>query len=374
MSETNPHESDLVLGGQNPPPTNAAVLGGEAGKRQKLKYKHNFAKENKFWSNFEYLNGLPHSHANRFADRQVVNFEAGIKIILPQTKAYSFREYNDSDTFTSKWYSLLAYPRRDKIEALVFGSVDLEIELISVIANAKKELKNLKAIFIGDIEDSECMISSLPCYGEISSVLQSYDQLEFLHIRCNQGRNGRTGEKLPEGFKFCQPLRHDRLKVLRIESSGLNRQTLIDISQLTLPKLEYLELWTGSPEYGANSSVKDLMPIINGEKFPNLKYLGLKNCDYTDDIAFALSESPILEKLIELDLSMGTLGDDGLFELLNSPNIEYLATLNVSHNFITMDFIKNMLPTFNLNCELIVDRQECCDFVPQSERYCAVSE
>jgi hypothetical protein len=374
MTDINPRDSDLVLGGQNPPPVDAAVLGGEAGKKQMLKYKQAFSEENKFWGNFEYLNGLPHSHANIFADRKVVYFEAGMKMVAPQTKAYSFHEYNNSSNFKSKWYSLLAYSGRRKIEALVFGNVNLDMELISIITNARKELKNLKAIFIGDIEDSECMISCLPCYGEISSILESYNRLEFLHIRCNQSRNSRAGEKLSEGFKFCQPLRHDRLKVLRIESSGLNRQTLIDISQLTLPKLEYLELWTGSPEYGGNSSVTDLIPLINSEKLTKLKYLGFRNCNYTDDIAFLLSKPPILENLIELDLSMGTLGDEGLFELLNSPGIEYLVTLNVSHNFITMDFIDNMLPTLNFNCKLILDRQECCDFIPQSERYCGVRE
>jgi hypothetical protein len=36
MSEPNPRESDLVLGGQNPPPTNAAILGGLAGVKQRL--------------------------------------------------------------------------------------------------------------------------------------------------------------------------------------------------------------------------------------------------------------------------------------------------------------------------------------------------
>ncbi len=36
MSETNPRESDLILGGQNPPPLNAAVLGGLAGIKQRL--------------------------------------------------------------------------------------------------------------------------------------------------------------------------------------------------------------------------------------------------------------------------------------------------------------------------------------------------
>jgi hypothetical protein len=37
MSDLNPNESDLVLGGQNPPPANAAILGGFAGAKQRLK-------------------------------------------------------------------------------------------------------------------------------------------------------------------------------------------------------------------------------------------------------------------------------------------------------------------------------------------------
>ena len=37
MSELTPRESDLVLGGKNPPPTNAAILGGLAGVKQRLK-------------------------------------------------------------------------------------------------------------------------------------------------------------------------------------------------------------------------------------------------------------------------------------------------------------------------------------------------
>jgi hypothetical protein len=36
MSESNPQESDAVLGGQNPPPINAAVLGGEVGRKKTI--------------------------------------------------------------------------------------------------------------------------------------------------------------------------------------------------------------------------------------------------------------------------------------------------------------------------------------------------
>jgi hypothetical protein len=36
MSEINPNNTDAILGGQNPPPVNAAVLGGEIGRKQRL--------------------------------------------------------------------------------------------------------------------------------------------------------------------------------------------------------------------------------------------------------------------------------------------------------------------------------------------------
>ena len=39
MSQPNPNDSDAVLGGQNPPPVNAVVLGGVAGTKQMLAHK-----------------------------------------------------------------------------------------------------------------------------------------------------------------------------------------------------------------------------------------------------------------------------------------------------------------------------------------------
>jgi hypothetical protein len=36
MSELQPDNTDAILGGQNPPPVNAAVLGGVAGEKRKL--------------------------------------------------------------------------------------------------------------------------------------------------------------------------------------------------------------------------------------------------------------------------------------------------------------------------------------------------
>jgi hypothetical protein len=38
MPELHPRESDAVLGGQNSPPINAAILGGEVGRKKRLQH------------------------------------------------------------------------------------------------------------------------------------------------------------------------------------------------------------------------------------------------------------------------------------------------------------------------------------------------
>ncbi len=368
MSEINPNNTDAILGGQNPPPVDAAVLGGEIGRKQRAKQD----KTQKFWQNFEYFNEDPTEEATIFADRQVIIFETGMEIIDSKNYAYAIQAENDE--FYLKWNTLLESHNVNKIEALIFGVLlwGVDINLNSIIANAKDNLPNLKAIFLGDAPHYQ--ISVQPCYEDVSPILLSYDRLEYLQIRCNNGFNGRTGEKVHERFIFCKPLKHDCLKVLRVESGGLARRTILDLNQLKLPALEYLELWFGSANYGGNSCWHDLIPIISGEKFPTLKYLGLRNCEYTDDIAFELAQSPFIKKLYDLDLSMGTLGDEGLQALLDCPDINELCTLNVSRNYISQKFIESILPQFQLTCEVIIDNQQCKEYVDRSNRYCVVAE
>jgi hypothetical protein len=131
----------------------------------------------------------------------------------------------------------------------------------------------------------------------------------------------------------------------------------------------YLELWTGSDEYGSNSTIEDVMPIISGDKFPNLRYLGIKNCEYTDEVAFVLANSPLLDQLIELDLSMGTLTNDGLFALLQSPTINELDKLNICDNFIQTN--GEITGQFNIKPNLINYGKTRGS---SRERYCSIRE
>jgi hypothetical protein len=260
----------------------------------------------------------------------VVNFEPEMELINPKQTAYALREdrewrYSDRQfSLEDRWYALLQAPRVSEIEALIFGYGICGSDYVKFLVDRHQWFDRLKALFLGDIEDREQMISVLNFGKDISPILSVYPDLEILQIRCGGYSNG----------LYFSEWWHESLKVLRIESSGLNRSAITSLCQLELPALEYLELWTGAEEYGSDSSIEDVIPIISGGRFPSLRYLGIKNCEYTDEVAFTLAKSPLLEQLIELDLSMGTLTNDGFLALVQTPSINELDTLNISKNYV----------------------------------------
>lgn len=374
MTDINPRKSDLVLGGQNPPPVDAAVLGGEDGRQKRLQHK----RLQKFWQNFEYLNGRPHRHTINFADRQVVNFEPNLEILNPQEIAYAIRVSGrnyENESIHNKLNALIDNEHVSQIEALVFGfcyyADDHGLIPINFLANNVNKLTGLKSIFLGDIENGEMMISDI-CQGDISSILTGYCNLELLHIRGGSGRYSRDRGRL-----HFTKVKHDKLKALRIESGGLNHETLVNLNQLDLPALEYLELWLGREEYGGNSKIDDLIAIISGDKFPKLKYLGLRNCEYTNDIASELVKSSFTKKLTEVDLSMGTLENEEFIKLINCPTIDELDILNVSGNHIDINqkYRYDVFPSFKVECQIDISNQKLVEYYDDRfHRYCTVGE
>ncbi len=85
------------------------------------------------------------------------------------------------------------------------------------------------------------------------------------------------------------------------------------------------------------------MPLLSGRLFPKLKHLGLRNCEYTDEIASAIADAPILKQLRSLDLSMGTLGDAGANVLLASPLFAKLESVDLSHHYMSSAVVKKIM-------------------------------
>lgn len=310
----------------------------------------------------------PHSHVTTFANRSVEEFKRGNPIQNPAQIALALRceYYNDEEEITEKLATLLEDPQAENLEALIIGAWRELIEagqdsshIIHALVDAKDKLSNLKAIFIGDIISEENEISWI-AQSDITPILEAYPKLEVLQVRGGSG------------LKFS-PCRHETLKTLIIETGGLGGQQVREILALELPALEHLEIWLGSEWYGGDSTVEDLRAILQDNRYPNLTYLGLRNAEYTDEIAQAVAQSPIIEQIKTLDLSMGTLGEAGAIELLNCSAIQQLETLNLSENYLSETVIEEFS---RLPIHVIADQQKEEEIEEDEEdaRYCSVSE
>jgi len=136
--------------------------------------------------------------------------------------------------------------------------------------------------------------------------------------------------------------RHDKLRALALESGGLPVEVVRSVCISDFPNLEHLELWLGTGQYGGTSSVQDLQPILSGKLFPKLKYLGLRNCEYADDVAAVVVNSPIVERIETLDLSLGVLTDEGAQALLSLPEDGSLKKVSIHYNYVGKDLLKKL--------------------------------
>jgi hypothetical protein len=173
------------------------------------------------------------------------------------------------------------------------------------------------------------------------------------------------------GLSFAKA-KHENLRALGVETGGLSKKTIAEICQAKFPNLEYLELWLGDAGYGGDCQVSDLQPILTGKAFPKLKYLGLRNSEITDDIAGVIISSPIIKQLETLDLSLGTLSDEGGRALLKLPQNGNLKRLDLHRHFLTNPVIKELkkLP-LTLN---VADQEKPDDWGDGERRFVAIGE
>ena len=303
------------------------------------------------------------SNLDTFCGKTVVDiiFEDGVKDL--DKNVYRLRldyEALDSGEKMDDFIQNFAEaPFASQIEELIIGqwhdaSGDSSM-VVNKLVELKDTFKNLKALFIGDITYEEMEISWIQ-QCDMSPILAAYPNLEFFQIR--------GGDKLS-----LSQLKHPNLKTLIIQTGGLPPNVINDISIAELPNLEKLEVWLGSDAYGFESKIEDFENIINGGKFPKLMYLGLKNSIIQDEIAIKIAQSPILDQLHTLDLSMGVLTDKGAQALLDSPKIKQLTHLNLNHHYMSDSMMEKLR---GLGISISMDDQEDAD--DEDYRYVEVSE
>lgn len=264
-----------------------------------------------------------------FAGKPVRDFKAAGDVTDFAATAPRLRcTYDEDSTLRDYIAVLLDQPGVDKLEALVLGlwmengeAVDVTPQpALEMLVSMKNKLPNLKALFVGDIISEENEISWIGQTDQ-SAVWGAFPNLEDFGVR--GGNNLRLGR-----------INHGKLKKLVVEAGGLPSIVVREALEANAP-LEHLELWMGAEDYGANTSVDDFRELFSGRLFPQLKTLALRNCGYTDALAEALVQSPIIDRIDTLDLSLGTLTDIGAKALIDSGKVEKLKHLDATHHFMS---------------------------------------
>ncbi|MDQ3300569.1 MAG: TIGR02996 domain-containing protein [Myxococcota bacterium] len=158
---------------------------------------------------------------------------------------------------------------------------------------------------------------------------------------------------------------------LVVETCSLSSERAQAIAAARTPNLERLELWFGSDNEGADASTADIRGILDGQLFPKLRQLGLRNAEIADELAAALPAARIAARLESLDLSMGTLGDEAAIELAaQGAAFPALRQLSVDDNYLTEEALTALRAGFPRTTIISNSQKEG----EEDDRYVSVAE
>lgn len=259
--------------------------------------------------------------------------------------------YEDKDSVLDRLKSLAAQEGSSDLEELIIGvwqdAYDVDSSaILKFLVDHVSSFSKLKHIFVGDMTYEDCEMSWIN-QSDYNQFLTTFSGLETFCVRGGQGLSLGT-VNLPE------------LKTLRIETGGLDGDVMKSLiaSKASFQNLEHLEIWLGTDDYGASTTINQVKEFIAGDDFPKLKYLGLMNSDMQDEIAEALHNHPILSRIETIDISMGTLTEKGAKALLANDALLQLKHINCRHHFVPDVLIKELTVKFKNQHINLNDQEE----------------
>jgi hypothetical protein len=303
-------------------------------------------------------------HATSFAGLPIQDYTTGTA--LTKDTAWRVRvDFEPEVPWGDLFESFLDESGARSVRALVVGNWgevstgDSSAEVVEALVAARERLPDLEAIFFGDIVMEESEISWIQ-QSDLSPIFSAYPRLVHFRVR--------GGNQLSLGT-----LKLAALRTLVVESGGLDASIVRQVAAADLPKLEHLELWLGTDEYGATWQMEDLRPILDGKTFPALKTLALRDSQVADGVALELVKSPILERIAVLDLSLGALSDEGGNALYACPAVKRLARLDLHRSYLSAA-VASKLGTLGIGVD-VSDQQEETVFNDGSKhRFVSVGE
>ena len=267
--------------------------------------------------------------------------------------SYSYEQVEDEGKNASTMVTdILADPQLPELEEIVIGcwgsawdEEDGVQPLLDGIVEHKEAFSHVKSLFVGDMDYEDCEVSWI-IQGDYSRLWTAMPQLERLVIK------GSTGLELGT-------VEHANLKEFEIICGGLPKSVMKEVQTAKLPALEKLLLYIGMDDYGCDGDLSDIEALLSESDFPNLKYLGLTNSEFQDEIVEAVLDSKYIGQITMLDLSMGTLTDKGGQLLLDRiAEFSNITKLDLHYHYLSGRMMKKLK---KLPCEVDVDEQNEAD-------------
>lgn len=272
------------------------------------------------------------------------------KLTYAKSKKYSYdwEDYEDGNKNARTMFEeILEDPELPELEEIIIGcwgeSWDNNAQaILDGIAANKDRFANVKSLFIGDMEAEECEVSWIE-QANYENLWDALPQLEKLTIQ------GSTNLSLGK-------VAHDNLKSLEIICGGLPKGVLQSIGEAKLPGLQVLKLYIGIEDYGFDGGAADIEAMLLKSDFPKLEYLGIMDSEIQDVITAIVATSKYMDQVEALDLSMGSLTDQGgeilLKEIPAHDNIKYV---NLEYHYMSDAMMEKLE---GLSAEVNVDDQQ----------------
>jgi hypothetical protein len=271
-------------------------------------------------------------YAEGFYGRRVAEFRAGDKITDQNAVYRLMQEFEEPTSQRELLDQFLGQIDPQRLEALILGpwseaatGTPPNDYLEGLVAH---RLPNLRALFVGDMTFEDSEISWIH-QTDYTGLISAYPGLEVLRIR------GGNALELPE-------TEYRELRELVIETGGLPSSVVESLGNSRLPALRKLELWLGSDSYGFDGKLSTYQQLLEKIEPQRLEYLGLCDSEITDQLATHLAGQGWLGSLHTLDLSKGTIGDEGARALLASPHLAGLKVLDLRHHYISPPVVQQL--------------------------------
>lgn len=254
-----------------------------------------------------------------------------------KTKTYTigYEDYDSGEKSAENLVAdILADPEFPALTELVIGDWggawedDCQAVLDGIVEHAE-QFSHIQRLFVGDMDYEQCEVSWI-MQGDYSKLWAALPDLKSLTIK------GSTELRLGE---VC----HEGLEELTIICGGLGSDVIRSVQNAKLPNLKKLLLYIGIEDYGFDGNADTIKELLEKADFPNLSYLGITDSEIQDELVQVVLDSKFMGQIETLDLSLGTLTDQGGALLLEAlPKWPNVKKLDVHYHYLSDEMAKKL--------------------------------